>query len=214
MVTRISSLGGGPLPVNHRKPTCRIENLLLPRLEPVSSEHLLRCPSGHACKYRPATRQLHPRRPREMENIVTGQKQLEHNRAANDTHIAGRCPEKVHRLFKRSTCWVPKQRVFLRWIGSNGEYLPCHNQTPPQMCAQVPFMRMTSMNHHVDLVQAVFKKRLIRIQLKRVLHDARCSGNHAIFRYDGVTFNTARVFGLITHRSSNDSELPHCQRSH
>src|SRR5678815_4059053 len=73
---------------------------------------------------------------------------------------------------------------------------------------------MASMYHHVNRVQAVLKKLLIRIEPERVRHEPCCIGNHAISGDDGVTFNSAGPSDAIIHQSPNSIGVNTMQRAH
>src|SRR5665213_2670557 len=52
-------------------------------------------------------------------------------------------------------------------------------------------MRVAAMRDHIDTVKAVFEKALVGLKLELIRHDTGRIGEHAVFRDDGITFDTA-----------------------
>jgi hypothetical protein len=59
------------------------------------------------------------------------------------------------------------------------------------------------MHHYIDAVEFAFEEVLIGLELERVWHNAAGIGQHAIFGYDGITFDAMRTWhGMLSNWAS------------
>jgi hypothetical protein len=128
-----------------------------------------------------------------VENVVTIEEHPKPVRTANDANDTIWRPERSQGLLEGSTGRVPKQRLFILRVSRDGGKLPGQDQSAPQIRMRPPLMRVAPMHHRIDAVESAFEEVLIGLELERVWHNAAGISQHAIFGYEGITFDAMRT---------------------
>ncbi len=164
-----------------------------PGLRPWRGKHIFRRHMrADAAKHRPAARDRRVGGARQVKRIVARQEQIKHLGAADDGDRAIVDAECFERLFERRARWIPKKRIQMRRIWTQRPRSAVSDQPFAARCPRAAFVRVAAMHDGGGTIEAGLEEFLIGIVTYRGGHRAVRVGQHAVGRYDDVTFDAVQ----------------------